>query len=95
MFQRYQSRKVFRAFKIAAIVRNVIVLGSGGEPFTLLYPEGNHYCAAPVSGTWEVRYKPVVGGYYVVYEPDGYASFSPADVFEAGYTVIPEGELKR
>ena len=34
------------------------------------------------------RHQPQVGGYYVVYAPDGYASFSPADVFEEGYTLV-------
>lgn len=32
-----------------------------------------------------------VGGYYVVYE-DGYASYSPAEAFEKGYTEITEDE---
>ena len=30
------------------------------------------------------KHAPQVGGYYVLYE-DGYASFSPAQPFEAGY----------
>lgn len=33
------------------------------------------------------KHQPSVGGYFVLYE-DGYASWSPADVFEAGYTEI-------
>jgi hypothetical protein len=36
---------------------------------------------------WAHRYKPEVGGYYVVYE-DGYSSYSPAKAFEEGYTQI-------
>ncbi len=31
-------------------------------------------------------------GYYVKYE-DGYESWSPADAFEAGYTLVPDGPL--
>lgn len=31
------------------------------------------------------KHRPQAGGYFVVYE-GGYQSFSPADVFEAGYT---------
>lgn len=42
-----------------------------------------------VSADWYRRHKPVAGGYYVVYE-DGYASYSPAEPFEAGYSPIPE-----
>lgn len=34
------------------------------------------------------RHAPEIGGYLVVYE-DGYVSFSPADVFEAGYHELP------
>lgn len=32
------------------------------------------------------KHNPKVGGYFVQYE-DGYQSFSPADPFEAGYTL--------
>ena len=32
---------------------------------------------------------PVKGWYYVVYA-DGYKSFSPAEAFEEGYTLIPD-----
>lgn len=33
------------------------------------------------------KHKPVVGGYYVVYD-GGYQSFSPEKAFEGGYTQI-------
>lgn len=33
------------------------------------------------------KHKPVIDGYYVVYE-DGYESYSPAAAFESGYTRI-------
>jgi hypothetical protein len=33
------------------------------------------------------RSNPQIGGYYVLYE-DGYESFSPADAFESGYSLI-------
>lgn len=35
------------------------------------------------------KHSPQVGGYFVEYE-DGYQSYSPADVFESGYTLIEE-----
>lgn len=38
---------------------------------------------------WLEKHMPVSGGYWVVYE-DGYCSFSPGDVFEAGYDLIEE-----
>lgn len=40
-----------------------------------------------VSQDYMAKHKPKVGGYYVRYD-DGYESFSPADVFEQGYTII-------
>ncbi len=33
------------------------------------------------------KHSPVAGGYYVVYK-DNYRSFSPAEAFEEGYTLI-------
>lgn len=42
---------------------------------------------------WVRRHKPEAGGYLVRYA-DGYESFSPKDVFEAGYHEISEDEPK-
>lgn len=36
---------------------------------------------------WLDKHNPAVGGYYVVYQ-DGYESYSPAEAFESGYTLI-------
>lgn len=36
---------------------------------------------------WMSKHKPAVGGYLVEYE-DGYMSYSPAQAFESGYTLI-------
>ena len=36
---------------------------------------------------WIDRHTPLAGGYLVIYE-DGYKSYSPLDVFEAGYTPL-------
>ena len=43
----------------------------------------------PVTTNWYRKHDPEDGGYYVIYE-DGYASYSPAKAFEAGYTAVPE-----
>ncbi len=40
-----------------------------------------------VNREFVVKHSPEAGGYYVVYK-DGYKSFSPADAFEDGYTLI-------
>lgn len=35
---------------------------------------------------WLVKFKPMVGGYLVIYK-DGYCSYSPASAFIEGYTL--------
>ena len=45
------------------------------------------YSSVKPSREWLDKNNPAVGGYYVVYA-DGYASYSPAQAFEEGYTVI-------
>jgi len=40
-----------------------------------------------VSENYIHKHNPQIGGYYVLYE-DGYESFSPADAFESGYSLI-------
>lgn len=64
------------------------------EPWTygvldqcLITPEEDGYAAFTIDSEYMLRHKPVVGGYYVVYE-DGYKSFSPAKAFEDGYTKL-------
>lgn len=64
------------------------VSGSG-----LISPEDNGYSKFEVSKEYIQKHKPVVGGYYVVYE-DGYESFSPAEAFESGNTLIDGKEVE-
>ena len=40
-----------------------------------------------VGSAWMGKHAPEVGGYYVRYADD-YESFSPADAFEGGYTLL-------
>ena len=47
----------------------------------------NVYAPFKVDHSYIRKHNPQIGGYYVVYE-DGYKSFSPAEVFESGYTLI-------
>ncbi|MCJ8601035.1 Gp49 family protein [Klebsiella pneumoniae] len=74
----YLCHKNVQAFRIERIVDNILV-PAGGLP------------DMPVTWAWMQRHLPKVGGYYVVYE-DGYASYSPADVFESGYSLIKSVE---
>ncbi len=45
------------------------------------------YGSIKVDYTYVRKHKPEVGGYYVVYK-GGYTSYSPAEAFEEGYTLI-------
>ena len=75
---RYRSHKEVEALKIDRI-RPEPVSGA------ILYCGG---FAVYVSSEYLEKHDPQVGGYWVRYE-DGYESWSPGPVFEAGYTRIP------
>lgn len=47
----------------------------------------NRYSPAFVNIAFLNKHAPESGGYFVVYE-DGYKSWSPAEAFEKGYTLI-------
>jgi hypothetical protein len=57
---------------------------SGGA---IIFPAEKRYSSFPVSAEYVAKHKPRIGGYYVRYK-DGYESFSPAEAFEDGYTLI-------
>lgn len=69
----YTCHKQIGALKIKTIIGNTIV------------PEDEGYAPLEVSHEYLMKFEPIAGGYYVVYE-DGYKSFSPAHAFEKGYT---------
>jgi hypothetical protein len=75
----YECHKKVRAAKIAMV---------NGTDLTLLLPGltvSTMHCE--VSRDFIVKHQPRVGGYFVIYE-DGYTSFSPAEAFEGGYTLV-------
>lgn len=79
----YQSHKLVHAAKITALEEtespetiNLVLELPSGE--TMGYG---------VSPDYVGKHKPQVGGYLVVYK-DGYESWSPAEAFEEGYTII-------
>lgn len=77
---------VYRCHKL---VRAAQIHGVETSPsFGLSFGEGH---GVEVTEEWYDRHKPQVGGYYVVYE-DGYASYSPAEAFESGYTAEPSAD---
>lgn len=84
---RYKCHKEVNAFKIGQIE----VIHGAPSGCISLSPWEIGSSGAKVSEEWFCRHQPEVGGYYVVYA-DGYASYSPADAFEQGYSLIEEGE---
>ena len=86
----YRSHKLVRALKIKAILNpNEGLEQDDGERVLTFSDPGYEACAFVVNADYTFRHKPQVGGYYVVYE-DGYTSWSPAEAFEQGYTLVDE-----
>lgn len=79
----YQCFKKVRALKIKQIKLMV------DEPYYTAYPEDGDYPPFKLLSSYVRKFNPQPGGYYVVYE-DGYKSYSPAEAFEKGYTLINE-----
>ncbi len=85
---RYKCHKEVWALKIKEVQ---LVSGEGtpdGAKFTKrLVFENSRYAPIEVDADYVRKHNPQTGGYYVVYG-DGYKSFSPAQAFEEGYTLI-------
>ena len=86
---RYKCHKEVHALKIGSSdLDSTAALEEGRETdgSAMITPAGVvGYPPFKVSYSYMRQHKPQVGGYYVVYE-DGYASYSPAEAFENGYT---------
>lgn len=82
---KYKCHKEVWALKIVKIVRD----GEGEDRETdgsaIITPAEDGYGAFRVNNEYMRKHNPEVGGYYVLYA-DNYASYSPAKVFEEGYT---------
>lgn len=75
---KYSCHKEIWALKIAEIIDDPQI----GICFQ---PVEADYDKIPLSIEYMRKHLPEAGGYYVVY-PDGYKSYSPAKVFEDGYS---------
>jgi hypothetical protein len=84
---RYKSHKEVWALKIKSIINDGEGENRESDGSAIITPEEQGYAPFRVELAYLNKHKPQVGGYYVVYE-GGYESFSPADAFEDGYTLI-------
>jgi hypothetical protein len=87
----YQSHKKVWALKIASIEfdrEKADAENRETDGSALITPSEPGYAPFKVDAAYVKKHAPQAGGYYVVYQ-DGYKSWSPADVFEAGNTRIP------
>lgn len=78
---RYSCHKEVWALKIKEVRSSVTDFDF------FIVPEEEGYAPVEVTREYAEKFRPQVGGYYVVYE-DGYKSYSPAKAFEEGYTLI-------
>lgn len=76
---RYQSHKKVWALKIATVTANAV------DRRLLVSFADEGFAPMDLASDIVMRYTPVPGDYYVVYD-DGYKSISPAKAFEEGYT---------
>lgn len=80
---KYRSHKEVWALKIAAIEYD----DRSSDSSAVITPAEVGYTPFVVDPAYVRKHQPTVGGYFVQYA-DGYQSFSPAEAFESGYTLI-------
>ena len=80
----YKCHKTVWAFMILDMFWEEEWDGGPNHPPVILEGDANK---VTVNQEYMEKHKPHVGGYYVRYK-DGYESFSPAEAFESGYTLI-------
>ena len=78
---KYECHKIVWALKIKRLTDFVL------EDRVLMEFENPEYSPIEFVGDWIRKHEPQEGGYYVVYK-GGYESYSPAEAFEEGYTLI-------
>lgn len=77
---RYKCHKEVWALKIKTI-------DTDADGTATITPEDSRYAPFLVSADYVQKHSPTVGGYWVRYK-GGYQSYSPADVFEDGYSRV-------
>jgi hypothetical protein len=84
---KYKCHKEVWALKIKSIAKDGDGENRESDGSAMIIPEEAGYAPFRVEQEYLHKHKPEAGGYYVVYK-DGYQSFSPANVFEEGYSEI-------
>lgn len=84
---KYKCHKEVWALKISKVTFDKDESGNPVGSGATLEFEDDGYAPIHVDKAYIDKHLPDTKGYYVVYK-DGYASWSPADVFEDGYTLI-------
>ena len=77
----YECHKVVQAARIVGIT---VLDDQAGAQLHLDLGKGK---VTLVTASWYEKHKPSIGGYYVHYL-DGYTSYSPAEAFESGYSIV-------
>ena len=86
---RYRCHKEVWALKIKSVLRYDITYETKeNDGSAVLHFFDDSYPPIRVSFDYVFKNNPFAGGYYVVHN-DGYASWSSAEAFESGYTLIP------
>ena len=82
----YKCHKIVRASKIITIDKTGTGTESTGIARLILETEG--IPPVEVDVAWLNTHKVAAGGYLVVYDDGRYTSWSPAEPFESGYTLL-------
>lgn len=92
----YRSHKMVWALQIKEVIKHAHPDPNYDDSVFEASPEfqGAHlfiveegFAPIPVTADWYRKHNPQAGGYYVMYK-DGYTSYSPAQAFEEGYTLV-------
>ena len=83
---RYKSHKQVWALKIEKII-DPTEKGNESDGSRILHFVDTRYAPIRVDHAYVTKHKPEAGGYYVLYA-DGYKSWSPAQAFEEGYSLV-------
>lgn len=85
-----QEEAALRPYRSHKIVRAAKITGVEHAPDARMHLALDNGVTIGVSRTLFEKHEPRAGGYFVAYV-DGYTSYSPAEPFEVGYTLVPPG----